>query len=165
MEDVVLERVNRLRLEIHQETDAHADVDISTFLFCDTFISRYIAAGRPFSGYFIVCCVMEMQWTALAQSLIPIPSEGIKYGGLVKEAAAANRAWLSLMKTAAQKSAIGAEIAETLRSTVKGALQCFNDLLIQMEDMETDPPVDTFAWETMSESLVRLFAICWEEFF
>lgn len=159
VEDLVLERVNRLRLEIHQDTDAHADVDISTFLFCDTFISRYIAAGRPFSGYFFVCCVMEMQWTALAQSLIPIPSAGIKYGVLVKEAAAANRAWLNLMKTAAQKSALGAEVAEALRSTVKGALQCFSDLLVQMESMETDPPVDTYAWETMSESL-KLGSIC-----
>lgn len=154
MEDPVLERINRLWLEINQETDASADGDISTFLFCDTFISRYVAAGRPFSGYFIVCCVMEMQWTALAQSLIPIPSNGIKYGGLVKEAAAANRAWLSLMKNAAQKSVRDAETAEALRSTVKGALQCFNDLLVQMEVMETDPPVDTYAWETMSESLV-----------
>ncbi|KAL4067760.1 hypothetical protein J3A83DRAFT_4359655 [Scleroderma citrinum] len=159
VEDPVLERINRLRLEIHQETDTHADSDASTFLFCDTFISRYIAAGRPFSGYFIVCCVMEMQWTALAQSLIPVPAEGIKYGGLIKEAAAANRAWLNLMKTATQKLAIDKEIAEALRSTVKGALQCFNDLLAQMEDMETDPPVDTYAWETMSESL-KLSSIC-----
>ena len=143
MEGLVFKPVNRLQLEIHQETDAHADVDISTFLFCDTFISCYIAARCSFSGYFFVCCVMEMQWTTLTQSLIPIPSAGIKYGILVTEAAAANRAWLNLMKTAAQKSAMGVEIAEALQSTVKGALQCFNDLLVQIENMETDPPVDT----------------------
>ncbi|KIJ69126.1 hypothetical protein HYDPIDRAFT_23983 [Hydnomerulius pinastri MD-312] len=159
VEDPVLERINRLLLDIHQEAEADPDTS-ETFLFCHTFISRYIASGRPLSGYFIVCCVMEMQWTILAQTLTPVPAEGIKYGGPLKEAAAANKAWLSLMKRAAVKLHLDdGETKDALRSTVKGSLQCFNDLLAQIEDMETEPPIDTYAWETMSESL-KLASIC-----
>ncbi|KAI6045569.1 hypothetical protein EDC04DRAFT_2888588 [Pisolithus marmoratus] len=159
VEDSILERINHLLLEIHQEADVDINSDASLFLFCHTFISRYVSAGRPLSGYFIVCCVMEMQWTVLAQSLIPVSSKGIPYDGLRREAAAANRAWSTLMKQAAQKVLLQEETAEALRSTVKGALQCFNDLLGQMEDMDTEPPLDTYAWETMSESL-KLASIC-----
>ncbi|KAI6131993.1 hypothetical protein EDD16DRAFT_1821529 [Pisolithus croceorrhizus] len=159
VEDSVLERINRLLLEIHQEADVDVNSDTNPFLFCHTFISRYVSAGRPLSGYFIVCCVMEMQWTVLAQSLIPISSEGIPYDGLPREAAAANRAWSTLMKQAAKEVTLQEETVEALRSTVKGALQCFNDLLDQMEDMDTEPPLDTYAWETMSESL-KLASIC-----
>ncbi|KAF9246393.1 hypothetical protein BU15DRAFT_85159 [Melanogaster broomeanus] len=131
-----------------------------TFLFCHIFISRYISYGRPLSGYFIVCCVMEMQWTVLAQTLVAIPSEGIKYGGSLKEAVAANKAWLTLMKKAAEKLNIeDGETRDFLKSTIKGSLQCFDDLLAQIQDMETEPPVDTYAWETMSESL-KLASIC-----
>ncbi|KAG6336316.1 hypothetical protein ID866_2765 [Astraeus odoratus] len=158
VDDRVLERIDRLLLEIHPENDANTDSDAVVFSFCRTFISRYTAAGRPLSGYFIVCCVMEVQWTALAQSLVPISLDGIKYGGL-KEAAAANKAWLSLVKRPAQRSAVDTETVEVLTSTAKGALQCFNDLLAQMEDMEMEPPVDTYAWETMSECL-KLASIC-----
>lgn len=159
VEDSILERINHHLLEIHQETDVDINSDPSLFLFCHTFISRYVSAGRPLSGYFIVCCVMEMQWTVLAQSLIPISPEGITYDGLWREAAAVNRAWSTLMKQAAQKVTLNDETVETLRSTIKGALQCFSDLLGQMEVMDTEPPLDTYAWETMSESL-KLASIC-----
>jgi hypothetical protein len=50
------------------------------------------------------------------------------------------------------------ETKETLRNVIRDALQCFSDLLEQIEGMETEPPVDTYAWETMSESLVRFLA-------
>lgn len=101
---------------------------------------------------------MEMQWTALAQALVPV-SDGTKSGGLVREAAAANRAWLSLMKRASKRLVVDADTAKALGSTVKGALQCFNDLFHQMKDMETEPSMDTYAWETMSESLVCLLSV------
>lgn len=149
----VLERINRLLLDIHQEAEADPDVDPTSIAFCHTFISRYIALGRPLSGYFIVCCVMEMQWTVLAQALACNP---LVQKGQVREAAAANKAWVNLMKCPANDLGLEneEETKEALMDVARDALQCFNDLLEQIENMETEPPVDTYAWETMSESLV-----------
>ncbi|KIJ17012.1 1-phosphatidylinositol 4-kinase, partial [Paxillus involutus ATCC 200175] len=159
VQDSVLERINRLLLDIHQEAGGDLETP-DTFLFCHTFISRYIAHGRPLSGYFIVCCIMEMQWTILAQTLAAVPVEGVKYGAPLKEAAAANKAWLSLMHKAAQKLNIqDGETKDVLLSTIEGSLQCFNDLLAQIQDMETELPIDTYVLETMSESL-KLASIC-----
>jgi phosphatidylinositol 4-kinase len=36
-------------------------------------------------------------------------------------------------------------------------MQCFTDLVVQVEEMESEPSVDTYTWETMSESLVIIF--------
>ncbi|KAF9227759.1 hypothetical protein BS17DRAFT_726240 [Gyrodon lividus] len=159
VQDLVLERIDRLLLDIHQEAGGDLETP-DTFLFCRTFISRYVAHGRPLSGYFFVCCIMEMQWTVLAQTLTVVPVEGVTYGGPLKEAAAANKAWSSLMQNAAEKLNIEDEgTKNALRSTVEGSLQCFNDLLAQIQDMETELPIDTYALETMSESL-KLGSIC-----
>ncbi|KAG1720737.1 hypothetical protein EDB19DRAFT_1963643 [Suillus lakei] len=89
----ILERINRLLLDIHQEADA------TSIAFCHTFISRYIAFGRPLSAYLIICCVMEMQWTVLAQALASTP---LVHKGQVREAAAANKVWVNLMKRPAK---------------------------------------------------------------
>ncbi|KIK92048.1 hypothetical protein PAXRUDRAFT_830328 [Paxillus rubicundulus Ve08.2h10] len=159
VQDPVLERINRLLLDIHQEAGGGLETS-DTFLFCHTFISRYIARGRPLSGYFIVCCIMEMQWTILAQTLAAVPVEDVKYGEPLREATAANKAWLSLMQKAAQKLNIeDGETQDILLSTIEGSLQCFNDLLAQIQDMETELPIDTCVLETMSESL-KLASIC-----
>ena len=155
----MLERINRLLLDIHQEAEADPDMDATTIVFCHTFISRYIALGRPLSGYFIVCCVMEMQWTVLAQALASNP---LVQKGQVREAAAANRAWVNLMKWPAKDLELDnqEETKEALRSVTRDALQCFNELLEQIENLETEPADDTYAWETMSESLV-CFSYAW----
>jgi phosphatidylinositol 4-kinase len=156
----VLERINRLLLDIHQEAETDPDADATSVAFCHTFISRYIALGRPLSGYFIVCCVMEMQWTVLAQALASTP---LLQKGKVREAAAANKAWVNLMKCSANDLGLEneEETKEALRNVGMDALQCFNDLLEQIENMETEPPVDTYAWETMSESLVCFLVLNW----
>ena len=155
VQDPILECINRLLLDIHQEAETNPDSS-ETFFFCHTFITRYINFGRPLSGYFIVCCVMELQWTVLAQALTAVSAEGVQYRGPLKEAAAANKAWLSLMKRAAKKLPMEDEATkDTLNSTIRGSLQCFQDLLVQIQDMDIEPPIDTYAWETMSESLVR----------
>ncbi|KAG9318617.1 hypothetical protein JVU11DRAFT_710 [Chiua virens] len=102
VQDPILECINRLLLVIHEEAGVNPD-SCETFFFCRAFITRYINFGRPLSGYFIVCCVMELQWTVLAQALVPVATEGVQFRGLLKEAAAANKAWLNLMKRAAKK--------------------------------------------------------------
>jgi phosphatidylinositol 4-kinase len=143
-----LDRLNRLLLDIHQEEGANPEA----IHFIQTFLARYISRGRPLSGYFLLCCVIETQWTVLAQALSP--TQTISYGNIV-EAAAANKAWLALMRKAGQDLHITDEkIRTTLKSTMRYAMQCFTDLHIQIEEMDTEPTIDTYAWETMSESLV-----------
>ncbi|KAK0497081.1 hypothetical protein EDD18DRAFT_1165281 [Armillaria luteobubalina] len=150
-----IDRLNRLIGEIVNEDV----VDAETQHFIETFLARYVSRGRPLSGYFIVCCVLETSWTVLAQVQAPPQTGPI---GNSTEAVAANKAWNSLMKRAAIESDVTEEATvATLKSTIQYAMQCFNDLLIQIEDMDTDPPPDTYAWETMSESL-KLASVCSE---
>src|SRR6266567_4155678 len=63
----VIDRLNHLLLDIIQKENADAD----TFRHVQTFVARYAMQGRPLSGYFMVCCVLETEWTVLAQVLAP----------------------------------------------------------------------------------------------
>lgn len=131
----------------HQE-----DPDVDSHLFVQTFLARYVSRGRPLSGYFIVCCILETNWTILAQ-VLTAPHD-IDYRK-TSEASAANNSWNALMLNEALEIDIQDEkIVTGLRTTISYAMQCFTDLLFQVEDMDSEPPVDTYVWETMSESLV-----------
>lgn len=144
----MVDRLNRLLVDILQ----NEDTDELTLPFIQTFVSRYVNQGRPLSGYFIVCCVIETEWTVLAQVLA---SSTPTKSNTVAEAAAANKAWLSLMRHAAYEFNINNEkIENTLRNTIQYSMQCFTDLIVQIKEMDTEPSLDTYAWETMSESLV-----------
>ncbi|EGO21128.1 hypothetical protein SERLADRAFT_452259 [Serpula lacrymans var. lacrymans S7.9] len=126
-------------------------------LFMQTFIARYISQGRPLSGHFIVCCALEVQWTVLAQVLAP--PQGLQSGQVV-EAAAANKSWLSLMRRAAIDLNISDEKSRnSLKSTIQYSMQWFHELLAQLEEMDTEPSIDIYAWETMSECL-KLASVC-----
>lgn len=143
-----MDRLNHLLVDIVQKEDVDADA----LAFIQTFTARYVSQGRPPSGYFIVCCVIETEWTVLAQALAPEPFSN--HGNTV-EAAAANRAWLALMRNAAvQMDGADQPSKDILEETVRYAMQCFSDLLVQIEEMDCEPSLDTYAWETMSESLV-----------
>lgn len=73
----------------------------------------------------------------------------------VNEAAAANKAWVSLMRNAAPELEIkDKKIEAALKATVEYSMKCFSDLFVQIQDMDAEPSLDTYAWETMSESLV-----------
>jgi phosphatidylinositol 4-kinase len=55
------------------------------------------------------------------------------------EAAAANKAWLSLTRNAARELDVEDEgIKNLLKSTIKDSMQCFTDLLVQIEEMEAE---------------------------
>jgi phosphatidylinositol 4-kinase len=143
-----IDRLNHLLVDILQKE--HADAE--TLAYVQTFVARYVSQGRPLSGYFMVCCVLETEWTVLAQVLAP-PTRS-QYP--VVEAAAANKAWLSLTRNSALELDISNEDTKiVLNETIRYAMQCFTDLLIQIEEMDSAPSVDTYAWETVSESLVR----------
>lgn len=115
-------------------------------------LSRYITANRPLTGYFILCCIMEIEWTVLAQNLQTTQVSTVQVG---EEAAAANAAWGALAsKKVASPPQVRRDIGEGLRKSIDVAMQCFTDLLTQMESLETEPSSDTYAWETMAESIV-----------
>jgi phosphatidylinositol 4-kinase len=144
----VLDRLNSLLMDIVQ----HYTQEEETINSIQPFLSRYISRGRPLSGYFFVCCVIEMRWTVLAQVLTPIDSSRS-----IVEAAAANKAWLSLMRNApCEFGDPDKEVEDTLKDMISYSMQCFTDLLLQLEEMDVEPSIDTYAWETMSESLVRV---------
>ncbi|KAJ3513745.1 hypothetical protein NLJ89_g2774 [Agrocybe chaxingu] len=147
-----IERLNHLLVDILQKENADAD----TLRYVQTFITRYVNQGRPLSGYFMVCCVLETEWTVLAQALAP----PISARSPLVEAAAANKAWLSLTRNAALELDVENENTKAvLKKTISYAMQCFTDLLSQIEEMDREPPIDTYAWETLSESL-KLATIC-----
>lgn len=150
---VIVDCLNNLLLDIFRKED----IDVATERFVQTFVSRYVAQERPLSGYFIVCCVIEAQWTVLAQVLAP---PAVMSSGGVTEAAAANRVWLYLMREAPNPLNLHeSRIEDSLKRTIRYSMQCFDDLLAQIEDMESEPSLDTYTWETMSESLVWFFFI------
>lgn len=145
----MIDRLNHLIVDILQKENADAE----TLAHVQTFVSRYVSQGRPLSGYFMVCCVLETEWTVLAQVLAP-PSTKTQCS-VAEEAAAANRAWILLTKNPALELDVTDETTKiVLKDTIKYAMQCFADLLVQIEDMDSSPPLDTYAWETVSESLV-----------
>jgi phosphatidylinositol 4-kinase len=148
-----IERLNRLLVDILQ----HDGVDAEQLQLIQTLLSRYVAHGRPLTGYFIVCCVAEIQWTVLAQAICKpdVPSKTTYL--TVDEAEAANLAWLSLLRAPMPRDTeVDAALHEALASGVRMGMQSFTELLLQIEDMESEPAADTYAWETMSESLVRI---------
>ena len=115
-------------------------------------LSRYISANRPLTGYFVLCCIMEIEWTVLAQSLQTTQECTDQ---IEEEAAAANAAWSALSsKKVTSPPQVKKDIGEGLRQSINVAMQCFTDLLAQMESLETEPSSDTYAWETMAESIV-----------
>lgn len=150
----VVDHLNDLLPQSLQSTEA----DPEDARFIHIFLSRYVSQDRPLTGYFIVCCVMEIIWTVLAQTLSPpsddetTPTESEI--SEEEEAAAANEVWDRLMRKAVDGESSLESSQETLLKVSGYAIRCFSDLLLQIEDMDTEPSIDTYAWETMSESLV-----------
>ncbi|KDR73543.1 hypothetical protein GALMADRAFT_227988 [Galerina marginata CBS 339.88] len=148
----IVDRLNHLLVDIIQKENTDTDA----LRHVQTFVTRYVAQGRPLSGHFMVCCVLETEWTVLAQVLAPPTTTR----NPVVEAAAANQAWLSLTRhPAAELDIENEQTKEIFKDTIKYALQCFTDLLLQIEEMDSAPAIDTCAWETVSESL-KLATIC-----
>ncbi|EMD38197.1 hypothetical protein CERSUDRAFT_113350 [Gelatoporia subvermispora B] len=154
-----VEAVDRLnRLLIDAVPTEEEDIDQVNFI--STLVLRYISRGRPLNGYFIVCCVTEALWTILAQALGRSHASTDTLSPALTEAAAANKAWQILSRTSS-RDAIFTEptYRAHLKTTLENAMRSFSDLLGQVEDMDFEPSEDSYAWETMSESL-KLAAVC-----
>ncbi|SRR6266851_1393312 len=148
----VIERLNRCLFNVIQAEDD--DLDVKNYI--QALLSRYVLSGRPLNGYFLVCCVVEAQWTMLAQALYPSEAPVYPKSGEEAEAAAANKAWSTLTRDIPPE--IGASepsLESALKKSLELSTQTFTDLLVQIEEMDSEPSLDTYAWETMSESLVR----------
>lgn len=146
----LIDRLNHLFVNILQQEQDQPE----TINFIQTFLSRYVSRGRPLSGYFIVCCVIETEWTVLSQALIK--SEGTRHNNLT-EAAAANKAWMSLMRRRdAEVNIAGKHVHKAIAGMMAYAMECSTDLLVQIQEMDSEPSIDTYTWETLSESLVCL---------
>jgi phosphatidylinositol 4-kinase len=152
-----IERLNRLLVDVVQVDGITSE----RLQFIQTLLSRYVANGRPLTGYFIVCCVTEVQWTVLAQCMIPPAPNSPFPSATADEAEAANHAWQALLQDAVPQDALQLDekTLEAVNNATQLAMQNFTELLIQIEDMETEPAADTYAWETMSESL-KLASVC-----
>jgi len=146
----VIERLNCLLVDSLQ-----SEQDTSNLYYIQTLLSRYVTRGRPLNGYFFVCCLTEAQWTILAQTLCP-PKDPTKPGRQSKaEAAAANKAWSSLTRHVPDNlDHLDSILCNALKETLVLSTRCFTDLLVQIEEMESEPSLDSYAWETLSESLV-----------
>lgn len=161
----VVERLNSIVEEFLQ----YAEEDPALSLYVQTFLARYKANERPLSGYFAVCSIVEIQWTALAQVLAPPrclfedDPQGKKKGttvALTDDAEASNMAWATLMRQKGYDMDIAQKGAKAhLEQTVVWTMKTFSDLLVQVEDMDDDPDNDTYTWETMAESL-KLTTLC-----
>ncbi len=149
----VIERLNRsLASDIQDE---NGDPDTKNYI--QVLLSRYISVGRPLNGYFLVCCVVEAQWTMLAQALYPSHAPIYPKTGEEAEAVAANKAWSSLTRdVTSETGASDSSLKNALKKSLELSMQTFTDLLVQIEEMESEPSLDTYAWETMSECLVSL---------
>ncbi|KIJ56890.1 hypothetical protein M422DRAFT_238481 [Sphaerobolus stellatus SS14] len=153
-EPEVVERLNNLLVESSGLTVEDQELQ----LFVQTLLSRYVSSGRPLTGYFAVCCVIEIQGTVLAQTLCT--PESCDPSSPPDEAAAANSVWASLIEAPVQTYDIEDEVIRNdLALSASSALRCYTDLLLQIEELEGEPSVDTYAWETMAESL-KLASVC-----
>lgn len=92
----------------------------------------------------------------LAQALYPSQALVYPNSGEEVEAAAANKAWSALTRDVTPETgASESHLKSALKKSLELSTQTFTDLLVQIEEMDSEPSLDAYAWETMSESLVR----------
>lgn len=158
----LIDRLNTLLteyLEVAAETETDdAGHDDGAQRFVSTLVLRYVDAERPLSGYFLVCSLTEIQWVLLGQVLASNAATAApkQEDDDEEEAAAANNAWSSLVSEAAVHVDLDEPgVKAALEMTRDSALKCFEDLLVQIEEMDVEPSMETYAYETMAESLVR----------
>jgi len=92
----------------------------------------------------------------LAQALYPSQEPVYAKFGEEAEAAAANKAWSALTRDVAPEiRASEPSLKSALKKSLELSTQTFTALLVQIGEMDSEPSLDTYAWETMSECLVR----------
>ncbi|EJU05379.1 atypical/PIKK/PI4K protein kinase [Dacryopinax primogenitus] len=127
-------------------------------MYKQSLLTRYVAAGRPLTGYFIACCVAEMQWTTLAQAL-HTPGEENFVPKPPVDAEASTLAWTALLEQKLDVSGdLTAEDKEGLKNTGVEANKWVSEMLAQIKELE-GMEGDAYVREVMAESL-KLTALC-----
>ena len=134
-------------------------------MYARALLSRYISNGRPLSGHFAICSVMEIQCTVLAQILSPpaLQSPASSSSGPSNRtgfypAQASTTSWISLTSNSVNNTSLGTEEAfrSAIMTSLTSSMQCCTDLLEQIEDIGDINP-EIYAYETLSKSLVSVF--------
>jgi len=126
-------------------------------------MKRYLHSGRPLSGYFMICCVVEIQWVVLSQTFSKTSSSNNKHirpDSLRGIAEAANTAWDDLTRGLLKYEGVIDDSSKfCLTRTLRGSLQLFSDLISHLDNMEDETSLETYAWETLAETL-KLASLC-----
>ncbi|KZO97923.1 atypical/PIKK/PI4K protein kinase [Calocera viscosa TUFC12733] len=123
-----------------------------------TLLTRYVAAGRPLTGYFVACCVAEMQWTTLAEAL-HTPGQETFVAKPPVAAEASSLAWTTLLEGKLDVSdELTEEDKDGLKTTGLEASKWVSEMLAQIKDLE-GMEGDAYVREVMAESL-KLTALC-----
>lgn len=126
-------------------------------------MARYLNSNRPLTGYFMICCVVEIQWIVLSQTFSRTPSTntvGSKVDFVRGDAEAANTAWADLTRGLLKyQGVINDSTKQTLERTLRGSTQLFSELVSHIEEMADETSLDTYAWESMAEALVACLLI------
>jgi phosphatidylinositol 4-kinase len=135
------------------------DFDTPQNEYLQMFMARYLNSNRPLTGYFMICCVVEMQWIVLSQTFSKLSSTSasdIRVESVRGDAEAANRAWADLTRGLLKYDGVIEEAPkQILERTLRGSTQLFSELVSHIERMGDDTSLDTYAWETMAEALVN----------
>ncbi|KAG8969691.1 phosphatidylinositol-4- kinase [Tulasnella sp. 419] len=160
----LVDRLNSILSDYLASPDSQSP---ESLLYVQTLLTRYVEEGRPLSGYFLVCSLMEIQGVILGQVIKPPSREKVfiprRPGHEIteeEEAAAASHAWEALISEPAGSLDIkGGDTEGELKGSIVSAMKCFEDLLAQIEEMDDEPSSETYAYETMAESL-KLASLC-----
>lgn len=132
------------------------DSPYNTYL--QMFMARYSSSGRPLSGYFMICCVVEIQWVILSQTfskILPSNNIGIRLDSVRGIADAANTAWADLTQGLLKYNGVIEESSrDCLEKTLRGSMLLFTELVSHLDGMGDETSFETYAWETMAETLV-----------
>lgn len=133
------------------------DPDSSSSTYLQLFMGRYLAAGRPLTGYFMICCVVEIQWVVLSQTFTKVTTPcdiGIRLDSVRGVAEAANTAWADLTQGLLKyEGVLDDNSKRCLEQTLRGSMTLFTELVSHVDGMGSDS-LETYAWETMAETLV-----------
>lgn len=168
-----IERLNQLLLNpsslfpprTQTETDDdEEDSTRSSLPYAYALLSKYRLNDRPLSGNLLICAGLEMQFTMLAQILVPaemIRTKVVPLGNDSGEGAeASNAAWAVLLSGAAEGLEGGeaeGKDKEALTEIMGTALRSFADMSSTIQTLRSEPSVDLYPYEVVSESLVSLF--------
>ncbi|KZT60454.1 hypothetical protein CALCODRAFT_119134 [Calocera cornea HHB12733] len=137
---------------------SHEPQDPREATYKQTLLTRYVAAGRPLTGYFVACCVAEMQWTTLAEAL-HTPGQEYFVAKTPVAAEASTLAWGTLLEGKLDVAeGLTEEDKDGLKTTGLEASKWVSEMLAQIKDLE-GMEGDAYVREVMAESL-KLTALC-----